>query len=50
LYNFTSIQSGSPRPDKQVIRQLYPQNEQDLNENAPHIRDAYSSPIFWDKD
>ncbi|KAA6344124.1 hypothetical protein EZS27_008245, partial [termite gut metagenome] len=50
LTTFASTQSSSPRPDKLLIRQIYPQNERDLNENAPLIRDGFSNPIFWDKD
>jgi hypothetical protein len=50
LTTFASTQSSSPRPDKLLIRQIYPQNEIDLNENAPLIRDGFSNPIFWDKD
>jgi hypothetical protein len=47
---FVSTQSSSPRADKLPIRLIYPINEQNLNENAPKIRDGFTNPIFWDRD
>jgi hypothetical protein len=47
---FVSIQSASSRPDRLPVRLIYPQGELDLNANAPRIPDAYSNPIFWDRD
>jgi hypothetical protein len=47
---FVSPQSQSTRPDKLPIRLLYPQNENNTNkENTPAIVNAFSSPIFWQK-
>lgn len=46
---FVSESSASPRADKLPIRLIYPQAEINLNTNAPQIKDAFSSPIFWDQ-
>lgn len=47
---FLSVRSQSTRADKLPVRFIYPQEESDLNKNTPAIKDAYSNPIFWDKD
>lgn len=47
---FVSILSQSTRADKLPVRLIYPQSEYNLNANTPKIEDAYSNPIFWDKD
>jgi hypothetical protein len=47
---FLSTQSASSRADKLPVRYIYPQEESNLNKNTPVIKDAYSSPVFWDKD
>ncbi|MDR2533937.1 MAG: SusD/RagB family nutrient-binding outer membrane lipoprotein [Tannerellaceae bacterium] len=47
---FVSPQSQSTRPDRLPVRLLYPQNENNTNkENTPAIANAFSSPIFWQK-
>jgi hypothetical protein len=51
INTFVSISSQSTRPDKLPVRLVYPQSEYNLNgDNVPKITDAYSNPIFWDKD
>jgi hypothetical protein len=47
---FVSIQSTSTRADKLPVRLIYPQSEYNLNGNTPKIPNAYSNPLFWDKD
>ncbi|MDR3137269.1 MAG: SusD/RagB family nutrient-binding outer membrane lipoprotein [Tannerellaceae bacterium] len=47
---FVSSRSSSPRADKLPVRLIYPQDELNLNPNAPRIADAYSARLFWDKD
>lgn len=47
---FASIQSNSSRTDKLPVRNLYPQTEINLNGNAPRLTNAWSDPIFWDRD
>ena len=46
---FVSVLSQSTRADKLPVRLIYPQSEYNLNANTPKIEDAYSNPIFWDK-
>ncbi|MDR2389856.1 MAG: SusD/RagB family nutrient-binding outer membrane lipoprotein, partial [Tannerellaceae bacterium] len=46
---FASYLSDSPREDKMPVRHVYPQAEYDLNEHTPDVGNAYSNPIFWDK-
>ncbi|KAA6324285.1 hypothetical protein EZS27_026367 [termite gut metagenome] len=50
LTTFVSIRSQSTRADKLPVRLIYPQTEFDLNANTPQTGDAYSNPVFWDKD
>jgi hypothetical protein len=47
---FVSIQSTSSRADKLPVRLIYPQSEYNLNSHTPKIPNAYSNPVFWDKD
>jgi hypothetical protein len=46
---FVSVLSQSTRADKLPVRLIYPQSEYNLNVNTPKIEDAYSNPVFWDK-
>jgi hypothetical protein len=50
LTTFVSIRSQSPRADELPVRLIYPQAEYNLNVNTPKVADAYSSPVFWDKE
>lgn len=47
---FVSIRSQSTRSDKLPVRQIYPQAEYNLNANVPKVANAFSDPVFWDKD
>lgn len=46
---FVSIQSTSTREDKLPVRLIYPQAEYSLNRNTPSLKNAFSDPVFWDK-
>ncbi|MDR3218013.1 MAG: SusD/RagB family nutrient-binding outer membrane lipoprotein [Dysgonamonadaceae bacterium] len=51
IYTFVSIDSQSTHADGLPVRLVYPQSEYNLNgDNVPKITNAYSNPIFWDKD
>jgi hypothetical protein len=47
---FVSARSTSTRADGLPVRLIYPQGELNLNGNAPKIANAFSEPIFWDRD
>lgn len=47
---FVSIKTQSTRTDKLPVRLIYPQSEYNLNKNVPTLSNAFSNPIFWDKD
>ncbi|GHV53681.1 hypothetical protein FACS1894181_17590 [Bacteroidia bacterium] len=46
---FVSPQSQSTRPDLLPARLLYPLNDVNTNTNTPKIANAFSSPIFFQK-
>jgi hypothetical protein len=46
---FVSIRSQSTHSDKLPVRLLYPSAEINLNPNTPKLTNAFSDPIFWDK-
>jgi hypothetical protein len=47
---FASAQSQSPRADRLPVRLIYPQAEYNLNKLTPALTNAWSNPLFWDKD
>jgi hypothetical protein len=47
---FVSVRSQSSRADGLPVRLIYPQTEYNLNAHTPKIPNAYSNPVFWDKD
>lgn len=45
---FASLQSASTRDDKLPLRGLYPQDEVNINPNAPTGLNVFTTKIFWD--